>query len=679
MAEQKEHRSNSEVERLLWFTSLEPDHSHLEYEDFKVGLGASDEIFTTVQELITQAYDNNGLENETLLPSGPDFRDTVTEVTTALIAIFETVPAQWLESWIEALILDIRNKNRAKKEKVREGKRPSPALAESPTTGADAPRILQPPLHLSPKTLPTSIKPKKPSPPAIEQKIFGLEVYPADEHQLTLFRPLIVEVMSIRCVPKGRDPKLVESYQLNLFIKEFEVVLNAEIHKQPYELAHGKLMYYYNRPGNFFGIGRGTRRTVTNQQEFEAGVAYLLTSTQTDTLTFTFFQETNQEKKRRLSGRKNGTKGSMVGELQKLKHEEHGALGSARKVSYGARMAAAVYPKGEQLAAISLVTSLSKIGDRKLMPGQSQIQKKIWGGPIKGKLLLDPRRRRAAPAQSHVPQTGSTSKAATESLDPSPGSLSEPVSKSTRSRKTRAELFPDGQRNAATKVRPTRPYPHVSSPAAIDKIPLNSPYGSALYPGATAPPPLRRKRAIINAVSTAVNNGKKLHTVIRGTSTQPENAVLFTPALEKRSLEKNEEAKTSRSVTPRISQEQHRIRQETGFHPQAPSPAVKRRSTIASIVSAKTSISFPPLPNIKNIFKRGSKDATPVDEQIDAAEDFYAEVSRKTFTRGGEREPELSIQRLKEISDIEKLDDIEVEEPEEAADFDNPDEYLVTR
>ncbi|PMD37183.1 hypothetical protein L207DRAFT_599534 [Hyaloscypha variabilis F] len=676
-----EQRPDSDVERELWFAGLEPNQPDLNFEDFKIGLGASEEIFATIQELVTQTYDNHGLDNETLLPGGPGFSDAVTEATSALEAIFETVPTQWLKIWCEALILHIRDTNRAKKEAIREGKKPSPALAESPTAGADAPRISQgPPPRQSSDSPPTSIESRQPSSQTIEQKIFGLKVFPADEHKLTLFKPSIVEIMAVRCVPKGRDPKLVESYQLSFFIKEFEKLLNAGSRKVPYEFAHGKLVYYCSNNGNDLGIRTGTRRTITSQQEFEAGVAYLLNNGGRDTLTFTFFQETSEDRKRRMSGGRKWMKRSLKGELQKLRHEEvDQQVDPPRKMSYREKMQAAIHPNREDSA-----NNQSKISfgpsDRKATPGQSQIPKKVWGGPYRGKTLPDPSRRKAALGPIHVPQAGSSSKPATNPQDPSPGKLTDPVSKALPPRKVRAELYPDSVNTAPKQNRPARPYPP-ASPASIDRVPLNPPYGSVLYPGARTPPPLRRKRAIINAVTETIYNGKRLHAVLTGTATKPENAALFSPDPNDRNTDKEEEPRpsTSRTVTPRISQEQRRLRAETGFHPQPPSPAVQRRSTIASKVSAKTSISFPPVANMKNIFKRNSKDATPVDELVDTTEDFYAEVSRKTFTRGGEKEAELSIQRLKDLSHHERMDDSEVEEPEEDDDFENPEEYLVTR
>src|SRR5882724_2850410 len=73
MAEQLRQRLNSEEERVLWFASLAPNQPNLNFEDFKVGLQATEEIFATIQELINQSYDNHGLDNAALLPGGPDF------------------------------------------------------------------------------------------------------------------------------------------------------------------------------------------------------------------------------------------------------------------------------------------------------------------------------------------------------------------------------------------------------------------------------------------------------------------------------------------------------------------------------------------------------------------------------------------------------------------------------
>ena len=134
-----------EEERTLWFAVLAPDQSNLNFEDFKLGLEANDEIFATIQELIKEAYDKHGLENPTFSPGCPDFKAAVSEVTAALLSIFEKVPAQWMNTWSEALTLDKWNKDRAAQERVRVGKEPSPTLADSPTTGKEVMRFLQPP------------------------------------------------------------------------------------------------------------------------------------------------------------------------------------------------------------------------------------------------------------------------------------------------------------------------------------------------------------------------------------------------------------------------------------------------------------------------------------------------------------------------------------------------------
>ena len=671
MAEIKEERPNSDVERALWFASLEPTLPDLNFEDFKVGVEASEEIFTTIQELIAQAYHNNGLDNETLLPSGPDFRDAVTESMTALVAIFETVPTQWLKLWIEALLLDIRNKDRAKKEEVREGKKPSPALADSPTTGKDAPPISQPP---PPRDSPEPIEPRQPTPEPIEEKIFGLEVFPAEQHKLTLFRPSIVETPAVRCVPRGRNPKLVESYQLDLFIKAFEELLNTDPAQDSYEFEHGKLVYYLKKSGSHIGLGKGTREAVTNQEEFEAGVRYLLSRTHKDTLIFTFYQETTQDREKRTPGSSKSMKGNMMGQLQWMTGDLPLTPTSPRKLSYRERIGAAIRPK---LQASGEGSTPSGPPDRKQLPGQSNIPRKVWGAPYKGKTQPEPSKRKPAPSNIHVPKPPPSKKPTKEPQDPSPEELTDAVAKPIPQKKTRAELYPDAEYRKEPREERPRPT-SVSTPATIDRIPLNPPYGSVLYPGARTPPPLRRKKAMIKAVTDTVYNGKRLKAVLTGTATDPKNAALFAPGPSKKVEEEEEEIPGRKSVTPRISQEQHRIRQETGFNPQSPSPAVKRRGTMTSKISARP-MSFTPVTNIKNIFKRGSKDITPVEEVVDTTEDFYAEVSRKTFSRGGEKEAELSIQQLKEISDQERMDDSEIEKPEDTDDFENPEEYLATR
>jgi hypothetical protein len=145
---------------------------------------------------------------------------------------------------------------------------------------------------------------------------------------------------------------------------------------------------------------------------------------------------------------------------------------------------------------------------------------------------------------------------------------------------------------------------------------------------------------------------------------------------------KNEEAiPRSTSIIPGASENIGRLRRESSFQPQPPSPAIRRRDTITSKISTRASISLHSVPKFKNIFKRGSKDVKsshpPVQDLDSAPESFYKELSRRTFVRGGGVEQEVSIERLKEIGNAEKNDDSKVEEQELPDEYEDPAEYLV--
>jgi hypothetical protein len=229
-----------------------------------------------------------------------------------------------------------------------------------------------------------------------------------------------------------------------------------------------------------------------------------------------------------------------------------------------------------------------------------------------------------------------------------------------------------------------RPYPTSSSPSTIDKPPLKKEYGSVLHPGASTPPPLRRRRKVTSAVFEAVNTGKRLMAVLDGTATDPKNAALFAPDPKKdyrKRSKKDEESMKGIPVTPRASQEIERVRRESGFHAQLPSSAM-RRNTVTSRISSRASISLYSVSGIRNLFKRESEDVklyASIQELDLTPEQFYKEISRRTFARGGEIEHEFSIEQLKEIGDVAKIGDTEVEEPEQPGDFETPDEYLISR
>jgi hypothetical protein len=140
-----------------------------------LGLEANDEIFATIQELVKEAYDNHGLENSTFLPGCPDFKDAVSEVTVALLSIFEKVPAQWMNAWSEALTLDIWNKDRAAQELVCVGKKSSPALADRPTTGKEVMRFSQPPPPPTPEAPLQPPRRTEKGPISLHQRIFALK------------------------------------------------------------------------------------------------------------------------------------------------------------------------------------------------------------------------------------------------------------------------------------------------------------------------------------------------------------------------------------------------------------------------------------------------------------------------------------------------------------------------
>lgn len=587
-------RPHSEEERTEWFATLAPDQSNLNFEDFKLGIEANDEIFATIQELVKEAYDNHGLENSTFLPGCPDFNNAVSDVTAALLSIFEKVPAQWMNAWSEALTLDIWNKNRAAQELVRVGKKSSPALADSPTTGKEVMRFSQPPPPPPPEVPLQPPERKEKGPLLLHQRIFALEVINQD--QPSLKDPKILEVISVRCVPEGKDPKLVKNYQLNLFIKEFEDMLSEENTDEPQKWTHGKLVYFYRGSGNHaLSQGRGIRRLISTQKQFEVAVAHLLNTTDGDCLTFTFFPEDIEEKRLRLvaEARQATAKereANAAARVELIKHKKLQDIESAknaRKKRYAARADALARSKAKALP----------------VP-----QKDLRRKPVEKKLGVG-----------------------------DPSDLSE----------TRSVLQGIGQRTGDTKLKllPT---------SASDQYQPDSKSTAEELHG------LGGSERVARRISTQKQDSKSI------------------------SRRKNEEAiPRSSSIIPGASENIGRLRRESSFQPQPPSPAIRRRDTITSKISTRASISLHSVPKIKNIFKRGSKDVKsshpPVQDLDITPESFYKELSRRTFVRGRGFEQEVSVERLKEIGNVEKNDDSKVEEQELPDEYENPAEYLVNQ
>ena len=593
MAEPVQDPPQEEEERTLWFAALAPDQSNLNFEDFKLGLQANDEIFATIQELIKEAYDKHGLENPTFLPGCPDFKAAVSEVTAALLSIFEKVPAQWMNAWSEALTLDIWNKNRAAQELVRVGKEPSPTLADSPTTGKEVMRFSQsppPPTPGAPLQLPEK---KEKGPLPLHQRIFALEVINRD--QPSLKDPDILEVISVRCVPEGKDPKLVKNYKLNLFIKEFEDIFKEGSPHEPQKWTHGKLVYFYRGSENrALRQGRGIRRLISNQKQFEVAVAHLLNTTDGDCLTFTFFPEDIEEKRLRL-----------VAEARQATTREREAKTAARAEKL----------KQKKMQDIENATNARKLRE---VARDALARSKAEAPPIPQK---DPRRK---PEKKKI-------------------GVGDPSDRSER-RSVPHEIVP---RTGSTK---SKPLPESTSE---QYQPDSWPTAENFYGIGGSEP-----------VASTIRAQKE--------ESKPKSHSKIKEALPKR--------------TPLIEGANEvigRLRRESGFQPQPPSPAIRKRDSITSKISRRASISLHSVPKFKNIFKRGSKDVKaqhpPVQDLDITTESFYKELSRRTFVRGGGIEQDVSVERLKEIDIAEKNDDSKVEEQELPDEYEDPAEYLINQ
>lgn len=586
-------RPHSEEQRAVWFANLAPDQSNLNFEDFKLGLEANDEIFATIQELIKEAYDNHGLEKSTFLPGCPDFKYAVSQVTAALLSIFERVPADWMNAWSEALTLEIWDKNRAVQELLRVGKKSSPALADSPTTGKEVLRFSQPPHPPTPGAPlhPPDVKEKGPLP--LHQRIFALEVINQD--QPSLKDPNILEVISVRCVPDGKDPKLVKNYQLNLFIKEFEDMVSEENPDEPQKWTHGKLVYFYRGSRNrALRQGRGTRRLISTQKQFEVAVTHLMNTTDGDCLTFTFFPEDIGEKRLRL-----------VAEARQATAREREANAAAR----------AELIKHKKLQDIESAKNAQKM--REVSRADALARSKAEASPIPQR---DPRRK--------------TGEKKVRVGDPSDQSE---------------------RRSVPQVIVPITGTKAKSQPAsASDQYQSDSQSTAEDLHGLAGCEPLATRVSIQPQESKSVSSPKNEEAIPRTTS-----------------------------GIPGASEGIGRLRRESSFQPQAPSPAIKRRDTVTSKISTRASISFHSVPTFKNIFKRGSKDVKSSHPSVQnleiTPESFYKELSRRTFVRGGGVEQEVSIERLKEIGNAEKNDDSKVEEQELPDEYSDPAEYLVNQ
>jgi hypothetical protein len=596
MAEPVQGPDPEEV-RTLWFAALAPDQSNLNFEDFKLGLEANNEIFATIQELIKEAYDKHGLENPSFLPVCPDFEAAVSEVTAALLSIFEKVPAQWMNAWSEALTLDIWNKDRAAQELVRVGKKPSPTLADSPTTGKEAMRFSQPPPPPTPEAPLQPPEKKEKGPLPLHQRIFALEVIDRDHPSLK--DPSILEVISVRCVPEGRDLKLVKNYKLSLFVKEFEDIFKEGSPNEPQKWTHGKLVYFYRGSENRASKqGRGTRRLISSQKQFEVAVAHLLNTTDGDCLTFTFFPEDIEEKRLRL-----------VAEARQATTREREAKAAARAGTLKQK-------KMQDIENASYATKARK--KREVARANALARSKAEAPPVPQK---DPRRK----------------------LDKKKVGVGDPSDRIER-RSVPHEIVP---RTGGTKPKPlpastSEQYQPDSWPTAEDFYGL----------GGSEP------------VASTIRAQKQ--------ESKP------------KSHSKNQEALPKR--TPLIegaNENIGRLRIESGFQPQPPSPAIRKRDSITSKISRRASISLHSVPGLKNIFKRGSKDVKaqhpPVHDLDITPESFYKEFSRRTYVHGGGTEQEVSIERLKEIATVEKNDDNEVEEQELPDEYEDPAECLVNQ
>jgi hypothetical protein len=650
MSEKSTQGSDSSPERITWYANLAPNVSDLNLSDFKHGLDASDEMFDSVQDLIIQTFQKHGLHKLRVFPAadgGPDYNSAVAEASAALLGIFEKVPEAWMSVWCEALILNRWQQSAGKEPEAEEGKQP--ALEDSPTTGGEPPKFA--------KQVPWAIASREymQRPLPLDQMTFVLHFVTApSQYQRGQHAADVLEIISTRCVPEGKDPKQVKNYRFKLFIDNFEEILNLGNLNRTYKLANGKLVY--NHEGSGGGPGTSTRRIISSQQQFEVAIKHLLNNAEGDTVSFTFYAESSQQTRQRLEDEKQAEKWAQFAKLGKTKPENFRPREGAK-----AQATKSAKVEGTKTAASSTarVPSLPpKNPRRKLDP------KKVTIGEPKIKPPSDPSRKRPVLDHTQKPKEASSSTPQRKPLDPflsslfkgnpSPRKTSEPAAPATAVPKGNSSITKkQGSPESATS---NDIFSEANSSSTITKWPGRT--GSAIDPS-TAPvleaPSLRRKNAINRGVAAIQSAARKTSAVLTGNPSEAK--------------EGDERTKPKQKV-PTIYM--GRVRRTSDFLPQPQSPAINRTST-GSRPSTRGSISLPS--GIKNILNLGGNEKA--EERGNNFEDFYEEVSRKTFRRGGESEQELSIEVLKGSRTV--IRDDEAEEQEEADDFESPDEYLVSR
>jgi len=624
----------SEEKRKRYWANLAPNVSNLHLDDFKTGLEANDTMFLTVKELITERFDKHGLDSIAILPGGDDYKKAVDEATADLLTIFKKVPEAWMNVWCESLILDMWQEKAAKKSKIREGKQA--ATEDSPTTGKEVLRFSQqPPMRPpeAPLPIPPNVNKQRRQP--IDQLTFALHIDTSDLKNPKQYPAEMLEIIAARCVPEGKDPKQVRNYQLDLFINEFEELMNGGNQNRTYKMRSGQLVFYHGRSGE--GAGKGPRRVILTQQQFEVAVSHLLNSTTGESLNFTFFQESIEKRKQRLEAARKADKLARLMELNRIKQKQDNADALARR---------------EAVAATKVEAAKGNVS-KPPVPNRNPLRRVISKrDAVSGQSV--PSRRRAIPAPSQVPRPGRRPiqrKAPLADLTKSPMSSPSGV----------VENIPI-YRKPGEQALPPSPRPPQAETAHFNMD----------YP--KTPPPLRRKRAIIKGI-VAVHN----------VATRVSEALSRRPSAVKEIIKPNVSPKQQPKVIPASeytakAEREDRARRPSNFQYKAPSPAIKRRSTATSIVSRKASISVPS--GIKNLFTIKDKNlvlALPFNNN----DNLFEEIKRRTFRRGGQADHEVTIgaakahrqEELKETVD----GDEEIEEPDDADDFENPDEYLVSR
>jgi hypothetical protein len=625
-------RSISEAGRAMWFASLAPNETISNFEDFQVGLEVDDEIFATVEELVDQAYETYSLDNKAILPGGPDYQDAVAEAAAALLEIFEEVPVDWITVWCEALILDTWNKRRAEEEEVRYGKKPSPPLEDSPTTGKEVLRFSQ---KVPPNpTLSQALEQKEKAPIPIGERTIALRMLVPDQPLEEQHSANIFEIIAVQCVPKGQDSEQIKNYKLELFVRAFEDIINANQPNEPYTLAYGKVAYtQISAEKRRFGDQKV--RIIRTQANFEMALSYLIEN-HGDILPFEYFEQRSREKKRRVKTEK------------KLE---------------------------DAVKAANLLNTKNKEGREKAL----EVRKKEKDTKAEASALRKAQAASATPREPPRKPLPDASGSTRRTKRP-------PLPASTQSRTNKPGLVDYLQMGTPSRIKPIRSYSPASSPSAIEKTTLAPEHGSAPNPRDTPPLPLHRKRASRNLLAETTKAGRNINGSIVKPSTHsgrtaPTNRIVEQPQKEKGQTEPHTEEKEVKKEPSfrkiRVpSLELHQLRRNSGFYPQSPSAAIRRRSSIASRASRKASMSLQSIPGLKKIFNRAPKDLPPPPEEQD---NFYAEILRRTFTRGGDTDREISIDQITKNGKAERPDEHEVEEPELADDFESPEEHLITQ